>query len=506
MIRAYAAEQVREAEEPLLAAGVPLMRDAARALAVTAVREIRSRGQRVAGSVVLGLVGGGNNGGDALYALAELARRGALAHAVLLGSSAHREGLAAARAAGVRVTGALREDGGYDDGEVLALARRAGVWFDGIAGIGLAGALREPVAALVEALTAERDASPDPAVVIAVDVPSGVGDDGAVRGAVLPADVTVTMGVAKPGLLLPPADALAGRVDVVELGLPTAGLPVAVSRLGAADAADLYPWPRREDHKYTRGVVAVWAGGEAYRGAAELACRGALAVGPGMVRYRGSAPGVRAALPGVVGVDGRVQSALVGSGMEDGPEVRAALDEALSRGVPLVADAGALGALEDLMQHRAEPAPCVITPHAGELAKLLGVGRRDVEARPAVRAREYAERAGVVVLLKGATTLVASPSGALYSQADATPWLAAAGSGDVLAGVLAGLLALAQARAEENGEALGENAVAELAAVAAWLHGAAGRAASGAGRGGGGPVRPEALADAVGGVLAALPR
>lgn len=500
MIRAYAAEQVRQAEEPLLEAGVPLMRDAARALAVTAVREIRARGQLVAGSVVLALVGGGNNGGDALYAVAELSRRGVACHAALLSESVHAEGLAAARSAGVAVA-PLRQGDQLDVEACLALARKAGVWLDGIAGIGLAGALREPVAGLVQALTAERETSPDPAVVVAVDVPSGVGDDGALRGPVLPADVTVTMGVAKPGLLLPPADRLAGRVHVVELGLPVAELPVAAARLGAEDVADLYPWPRREDHKYTRGVVGVWAGGDIYPGAAALACRGALAVGPGMVRYRGTAQGVRDALPGVVGVDGRIQAALVGSGMEDGPEARRAVDEALSHGVPLVVDAGAIAALEDLLEHRAEPAPCVVTPHAGELARLLGVGRKDVEARPALRACEYAERAGVVVLLKGATSLVARPSGAVYTQASGTPWLATAGSGDVLAGILAGLLALAQARAEEEGDVLGEQGAAELAAAAAWLHGRAGSEASA-----GGPVHAEAVADAATRVLAELGR
>lgn len=500
MIRAYASADVRAAEEPLLAAGLPLMRDAACALALAAVHEIRAAGQRVSGSVVLGLVGGGNNGGDTLYALADLAHRGVAGHAALLSASVHPEALAAARAAGVHIAEVQTGDG-LDRVKVLALARRSGVWFDGIAGIGLTGPLREPIASLVGDLAAEKASSPDPAVVIAVDVPSGVGDDGAVRGPVLPADLTVTMGAAKPGLLLPPVDSLAGRVQIVEFGLPLAERPVAVARLSGEDVSDLYPWPRQADHKYTRGVVGVWAGSEAYTGAAELACRGALAVGPGMVRYRGGAPAVRERLPEVVTADGRIQAALIGSGMEDGGEARAALDEALARGVPLVVDAGALSPLADVLPQRADPAPCVITPHAGELARLMGIGRKDVEARPALRAREFAERTGTVVLLKGPTTIVVSPAGDLYSQADGTGWLASAGSGDVLAGVLAGLLALAQARAEEQGGAVEDREAAALAAAAAWLHGAGGCRASG-----GGPVRAAGVARAVAEVLAQLPR
>lgn len=462
MIRAFSALQVREAEAPLLAAGVPLMRQAARAVALAAVRAIREAGQRVPGSAVLALVGGGNNGGDALWAAADLARRGVQVHAALCAPAVHAEGLAGALAAGVRPVTVLR-DGGVDTEALLRAARRAGVWIDGLAGIGLTGPLRDPLATVVRLLADERAASPDEPVVVAVDVPSGLGDGGAVPGPILPADVTVTMGAPKGCLLLPPANHLAGRVEVVELGLefgPQAGV---ARSLTGADVADLYPWPRHSDHKYTRGVAGIWAGSQPYPGAARLACAGALAAGPGMVRYLGGAP---LPLPEVVGAPGRIQSALVGSGIADAAAARAALREALAHGVPVVVDAGALTAFDDVRS-----GAVILTPHAGELAALAGVERARIEADPAAAAQAWADARDVVVLLKGPTTVVALPGGMPWSQSGSTPWLATAGSGDVLAGLLTGLLALVAARAEEP---LDREDLARCAAAASWLHSRAG--------------------------------
>ncbi|NCD18740.1 MAG: bifunctional ADP-dependent NAD(P)H-hydrate dehydratase/NAD(P)H-hydrate epimerase [Actinobacteria bacterium] len=506
MIRAYGADSIRAAEAPLLAAGVPLMRQAARAVATATVREIRDRGQRVPGSVVLALVGGGNNGGDALWAAADLARRGVAAHAALCARTVHAEGLAAARSAGVRIVRVVPEDGGEPDlAALLDVSRRSGAWIDGLAGIGLSGPLRDPLARIVAALEEERRASPDEPVVIAVDVPSGVVGSGAAPGDVLRAHLTVTMGAAKPALLLPPACAAAGRVEVLDLGLPLDPATVAVRRLGAADVADLFPWPRREDHKYTRGVVGVWAGSAAYQGAAVLASAGALAAGPGMVRYLGPVASVRDHHPEVVTAPGRIQAALVGSGIA-GPEAALhALQEAAGHDVPLVADAGVLEVLDDVAHSLA--APAIVTPHAGELAALLGATREDVEADPASAALRYAADRGLTVLLKGHVTVVATPDGELYGQDGQTSWLASAGSGDVLAGLLAALVAMLQARAEPRG--LGHGELAAAGAAASWLHSRAGvRAAHGrADRpGSGGPLTASSVARHLPAVIAALPR
>lgn len=519
MILGYPAEAIRKAEKPLLDAGVPLMRDAAMALAVTAMREIRRLGQRVSGSVAVSLVGGGNNGGDALWAAVELSRRGVQAWAALCSPRVHTEGLAAARAAGVRIveivpgdrgdaigaeerSGADRDPGtavlpAAPDIEVLLdVARRAGVWLDGLAGIGLRGPLREPLAQIVEALNTERDASPDEPVVIGIDVPSGMGDSGVASETVLKAHITVTMGAAKPGLLLPPASRVAGRVEVVELGLPLDPRDATVARWDAPDVADLYPWPSAADHKYTRGVVGIEAGSRAYPGAGYLACRGALAVGAGMVRYLGELTEIPHTVPEVVTQPGRVQALVVGSGDSGALVLNGATPEA--RAVPLILDAGALRLLKTRGDMRDRPGGVVATPHAGELADLLDIRRHEVEADPATAARRAARELGAVVLLKGATTVVATPErGPVIAVNSGTPWLATAGTGDVLAGVAGALVAMCQARAEAEGRALSARELAEASASAAWLHGAAACEI-------GGPLRASRLGDALARVIRRL--
>lgn len=488
MLSAHAAAVVTEAEAPLLAAGVPLMERAAFALATHVCRALHGRGHRVSGSVVLLLVGGGNNGGDALYAGTHLARRGCQVHAALLTDRAHPAALAAARAAGVRTHAPA------DAAALVALARRAGVWVDGLTGIGARDGLREPFAALVAALADERAASPDEPLVVAVDVPSGIGvDDGTLPGPVLPADLTVTMGSAKPGLLLPPAADLVGRVEVVDLGLEQhlAGHGPAVCRLGGADVADLWPVPGPTDHKYSRGVLGVVAGSSTYPGAAALTTAGALRTGVGMIRLLGPdamTAQVRVHHPEVVAVPGRVQAWVVGPGVAAHDVAR--LEEAamhlragLAAGAPVVLDAGGLTLLHDDDAHLDLPATVVLTPHAGELAELLAargevMTRDEVVAAPARHARLAAEITGATVLLKGAGTVVAAPDGPLYAQRDATAWLATAGAGDVLAGVLGALLA-AYGDVLAVDTRAGESLVPRLAAAAALVHGRAARLAAG---------------------------
>jgi NAD(P)H-hydrate epimerase len=209
----YTAAQVRAAEQPLLDAGVPLMRQAAAALAA----ELRDLAPRR----VLVLVGAGDNGGDALFAAAELAAEGVTVDLLPTASRHHPEGVASALAAGARWA---------DAADVFRLAADADVVLDGILGTGtsrspaLRGASREVVAALLPVLD-----SPDRPRVVAVDIPSGIGpDDGAVPDpTVLPADLTVTFGAVKAGLLLEPGSRYAGRVVLVDLGLgPHLGEPV----------------------------------------------------------------------------------------------------------------------------------------------------------------------------------------------------------------------------------------------------------------------------------------
>ncbi|RMI08864.1 bifunctional ADP-dependent NAD(P)H-hydrate dehydratase/NAD(P)H-hydrate epimerase, partial [Cellulomonas triticagri] len=399
-------------------------------------------------------------------------------------------------------------------GDAVAEAYAADVVLDAVLGIGGRGAARGVAGLLLGLLgdlLGDEDAPDAPGgtgagpLVVAVDVPSGIGvDDGALPdGPVLPAAVTVTFGAAKPGLLLPPASRRAGRLHVVDLGLDLPERPAA-ARLADADVAALWPVPGPEDHKYSRGVLGVVAGSPAYPGAAVLTVSAAVLAGAGMVRYRGPAPvaaAVLAARPEVVVGKGRVQAWLLGPGVDpahpkQATRVRRALDAALTGGVPAVLDAGALAlAPRDL-------APwCVLTPHAGELATLLTrfgdqVERADVEAEPLRWARRAHEVTGATVLLKGSTTVVVGAGGAVYAQAEAPGWLATAGSGDVLAGLLGTLLAGSAA------DVLADPPLAAaLAAGAALVHG---RAASVAVPDG--PVSALALAHALPATVAGLLR
>jgi hydroxyethylthiazole kinase-like uncharacterized protein yjeF len=240
---------------------------------------------------------------------------------------------------------------------------------------------------------------------------------------------------------------------------------------GRDEAAAWIAVPGDDDDKYSRGVVGFVTGSARYPGAAVLGVEAALRTGVGMVRYLGPGRATRLVLqrrPEAVTTDGRVQAWVLGSGQDpnDRDELtRLQIDTALAQEVPVVLDAGGL----DLWP-RATGAR-VLTPHAGELARLLGLGRGDVLADRESSARRAAETTGGTVLLKGAETLVASPAGELLRVRNATPWLATAGAGDALAGILGALVATHADAAD----------LAPLAAAAAWIHGEAARRASGGG-------------------------
>ncbi|MFE7517672.1 NAD(P)H-hydrate epimerase, partial [Streptomyces sp. NPDC057540] len=308
---AYRVDTVRAAEAALMAR-LPdgaLMQRAAAGLAA-ACCSLLGKG-RVYGARVVLLVGSGDNGGDALYAGARLARRGAGVTAVLMGDRAHEGGLAALRAAGGRVA-----DEPFD-----ALAG-ADLVLDGITGIGGRGGLRPG------AVPVARAARGSDAVVVAVDQPSGVdADTGEVHGEALPADATITFGAYKPGLLVDPAREYAGALRLVDIGLGAVlpGVPD-LEALQHQDVAWLLPEPGAESDKYRRGVVGVVAGSTRYPGAAVLAVAGALRGGAGAVRYVGPAGDtVLAAHPetlvhsGRPEKAGRVQSWVVGPGLGEGP-------------------------------------------------------------------------------------------------------------------------------------------------------------------------------------------
>ncbi|WP_289019275.1 NAD(P)H-hydrate epimerase [uncultured Ornithinimicrobium sp.] len=491
MIEGYDVATVRVVEDRVRA-GLPpgaLMQRAARALA----QVVRDRAQELGARSVVVLAGPGDNGGDALWAASLL--DGLQVTVVGVAARLHADGATAAREAGVEVV-----EVAPDAGQLPARAREAlaaaDLVVDGLLGIGGRPGLRGAMAAAVAAV-------PGTAYLVGVDLPSGAdpaGEDP--QGPRVRADETVTFGVAKPVHLLPATAPAVGRLRVVDIGLTPelAGERPVVERLEPADVAGRWPVPDATDHKYSRGVLGVVAGSDDYPGAAVLCCTAAVEAGAGMVRYLGpprAADLVLASCPEVVPGPGRVQAMVVGPGV-DAPAVDRPDGEddqvdrvtgSFAQDLPLLVDAGGLELLGRWLAagHR-RTAPTLLTPHAGELARLLGtvadgeeVTRERVEQAPLAHARRAAVLTGCTVLLKGATTLVVDPDPAVpvRSQADAPPWLATAGAGDVLAGLAGVLLAAGLAPLEAG-------------SLAALVHGtAASRATPG------GPVRALGVAHAI---------
>ena len=399
-----------------------LMQRAAAALAVHCGQLL----DPIYGARVVILVGSGDNGGDALYAGARLARRGARVSAVLLNPDhAHPGGLAALRGAGGRV------------GDAVALDH-ADLVIDGILGIGGHGGLREQAAKLAAAAR-ER-------LTVAVDLPSGVdADTGAVEGDAIRADTTVTFGALKPGLVSGEGAERAGEVRLVDIGLAPELPDARTHVLEAPDVAARRPAPHADDDKYTRGVLGVLAGSPAYPGAGVLATGAALHGGAGLVRYLGRVPdAVRARYPDVVVHEDarphevRVQAWVVGPGLGTDDVAMELLADALRSDLPVIVDADGITLVARAPGLvRGRQTPTVLTPHDREFARLAG----DVGPDRIGAARRAASDLGATVLLKGNATVVAEPEGRAYVNPTGTPWLATAGSGDVLSGLIGSLLA-----------------------------------------------------------------
>lgn len=337
---------------------------------------------------------------------------------------------------------------------------------DGLLGIGGRGALRGGTARLA------RLAPAGPTV--AVDVPSGVeADTGAVPGDAVWASSTVTFGTYKRGLFLQPGAAHAGRLELVDIGLTLP--PPDLSALEAADVARLFPRPGPYDSKYTRGVVGVVAGSDAYTGAAVLATGGALRGGAGFVRFVSfahPAEQVRLAHPEAVvtvvepgdgdGVlaAGRVQAWVVGPGIGTGEDGERLVAAVLGTAVPALVDADALTIVRRRRELLRRAAPTLVTPHEGEFARLTGIDADALAADRLGAVRRAAADLGVTVLLKGSRTLVVDPDGTARVNTSGSDWLATAGSGDVLSGLAGALLAAGRPPLDAG-------------SVAAYLHGLA---------------------------------
>ena len=383
----------------------------------------------VAGRRVCAVVGSGDNGGDALWAATFLRRRGAAADAILLKPErTHQKGLAAFRKAGGRI--------------VNGLAESTDLVIDGVVGISGSGPLRPDAAEVFEAV----DAKAIP--VVAVDIPSGIDvATGAITGPAVHAALTVTFGGLKPVHAL--ADC--GRVRLVDIGLD---LPE-TDLLGfdAVDVAARWPVPGPHDDKYTQGVTGVMAGSSTYPGAAVLCTGAAVAATSGMVRYAGSAHSeVLAHWPEVIASPTpAVGRAGAGLGRRAGPGHRRNRSR---RTVVRAGDRPAGAGRRRRADHPGGPprsggqphrAPTVLTPHAGEFARLAGGPPGDDRVGAT---RKLADALGVTVLLKGNVTVIAEPGGPVYLNPAGQSWAATAGSGDVLSGMIGALLAAGLPAAE----------------------------------------------------------
>ena len=361
----------------------------------------------------------------------------------------------------------------------------SGAVLDALLGTGFEGSPREPLAAAIAAINGQD------APVVACDVPSGVNaSTGEVEGEAVRADATATFHGSKVGLHVEPGKSHAGPVDVVEIGIPRGAPGASAAGLISERVLDLYPRRGRTGSKFTSGVVVVAGGSLGLTGAPTMAARSAQRAGAGYVQVAVPAPVQAAvdlrlleemsrALPDedgshtAAGVEVVAEMAQRAGAVVLGPGIgRSESAVEFARGVaavartPLVVDADGLNAHAGRLElFRERAAPTVLTPHEGELGRLLEVDSEEVRARRLGHAREAAERSGAVVLLKGDDTIVAAPGGPVAINPSGTPALATAGTGDVLSGLIGALLA----------KGLGP---LEAAALGALAHGLAGRAAA----------------------------
>jgi hydroxyethylthiazole kinase-like uncharacterized protein yjeF len=384
-----------------------------------------------------------------------------------------------------------------NDPEIDGLIDDADIVVDGILGIGGSGGLRDGAAEVASRVARAG------AIVVAVDVPSGVdADTGATSGSAVSADVTVTFGALKPGLLVAPGVLHAGAITVIDIGLEFDGDGCAFV-IERDDVADWVPEPARDDYKYRRAVVGVTAGSRPYPGAALLATSAARRANVGMTRFLDRADGAATLVvtqyPDVV-MDGtnpadqpHVDAWACGPGYLGDSDDAVAVAAVLAAAVPVVLDAGALSVVaesspvRDAIRARHERGlVTVLTPHEGEFARIAP-GLLDRAGDRVAAARDLAHDLGVIMVLKGPGTVIAAPDGQVAIDTEGTADLGTAGSGDVLTGITGALLAGAWATGRRD-----LNSLHHATAAAVWIHGAAGRLA-----GRGAPVVATDVADAV---------
>jgi hydroxyethylthiazole kinase-like uncharacterized protein yjeF len=464
--------EMERADRLAIAAGTPgfaLMMSAGQAVAEAAM-DLAEEGP------ILVVAGPGNNGGDGFVAAAELAARGRDVSVILLCERDSLEGDAALAARGWKYP-------------VLPFNPHAigkpALIIDALFGAGLDRAVKGEPLEMIEATNANG------ATVLAVDLPSGInGTTGAVMGVAVRATETITFFRRKPAHLLLPGRIHCGRVRVADIGIDANVLaeiqPQTFENIPSIWRQS-FPVPRIDGHKYDRGHAVIVSGGLAATGAARLSARGSLRAGAGLVTLASprDALAVNAAALSAVMVravdtvvefagllsDKRFNSCVIGPGAGLGERTRDFVLAAMSTKRGLVLDADALTSFAEApdrlfqaIKDSHDP-QVVLTPHEGEFPRLFSdISNKHPLRSKLERVRAAAERSGAVVLLKGPDTVVASPQGRATIAANAPPWLATAGAGDVLSGMISGLMAQ------------GVPAF-EAASIGVWMHGEAAREA-----------------------------
>jgi ADP-dependent NAD(P)H-hydrate dehydratase / NAD(P)H-hydrate epimerase len=461
------AEEMACADRLTIEGGVPgatLMENAGRAVANEVSRRFPDA------ETVAVLCGPGNNGGDGFVAARHLKERG---YKVRLGFNGDPARLPADAAAMAERWGEARQKLSSD------LLSGGDVVVDALFGAGLARPIEGAFAELIDRVNASD------LPVVAIDVPSGIdGTTGEVRATAIKAIATVTFFRRKPGHLLLPGRLHCGEVKLAQIGIPDSVLAT-ISPKTFANEPSLwlsdFPWPRPEGHKYARGHAVVVSGPAYSTGAARLGARGALRAGAGLVTVASPRDAIKVNAVQLTAImvreaddaralaslldDERKNAVLIGPGVGLGERTKELVRAALASKAAVVLDADAITSFADDAKQlfaaiKSREAPVVMTPHDGEFARLFGFIQA---ASKLERARAAAARSGATILLKGSDTVVAAPDGLASINATTSPWLATAGSGDVLGGMVAGLLA-------QRMDGF------HAASAAIWLHGAAARA------------------------------
>ena len=454
-MKAVTTGQIRQLDQLTIAAGTPgeeLMERAGYAVARTTVGFLKQRDSRS----VLVFAGKGNNGGDAIVAARHLAAAGCEPTLVLLCRRTELQGEPLLHFQ--KLVGGIHifELPSIDELSEIVADTGPTVVVDGLLGTGLKDEVREPYATAIKVINGLH------LPVVAIDIPSGLdGDTGEIHGVCVHADTTVTMGLPKIGLLKPAAVDFVGNIEVVDIGFPRQlvdEIQTDVELLTASDITPLFPPRHRSAHKGEFGHVLIIAGSEGYTGAPVLEAHAASRAGAGLVTLavpRNIYSIVAAKCPpevmprpidfeqlGPVYFAG-FDAVAIGPGLGQHAETQKMVWKAVSAcPVPMVVDADALNALaQSIAGLRKLKKPLVLTPHPGEMARLVGKTAGEVQANRWDIARGFAREYHVITVLKGAGTVVTDGSGPLWINSTGNPGMAKGGMGDALTGIVAAFLA-----------------------------------------------------------------